>query len=352
LRVAAETKTEIATDLGFSTGGGFVEALCLVFHAHSSPPWSRTRDVIVPNSPAAQSGRRFVRNTSQGDKRMQQPRARQEGAEPPHGEPPIWGQRRRRIRDDLDRFLRNEERPISRNHFATLLNAEFGTKVSEVTIRRFLDRDAKSVSDTVVRDIDAYLDRYVRPEWEKDQAESEAAAKSLFEAARTFFHMRPDDAKPYRDSVPGTYRFYAYSELAGGRDVVCLGAIKFAKDFSVEELQSSIEPNDKKISEEFHGHYIYYRNCCIAMLRNKDGWKPKFYILYIPPYLAEDDGKRQSLTGLQLKVGEERHVFGSTIHMVRNKDAFKETNSVPRSSEKEVGERILEILDSQRWFPK
>jgi len=231
-----------------------------------------------------------------------------------------------------------------------LLNAAFGTSASETTIRRFLSTGAKSVSDKVVQAIDAYLDRYVRPEWTKEEAENQSVAKSLFEVMRAFFHMRSDDARPYRNSVPGIYRFYAYSELGGGCDVVCLGAINFAKDFSVEELQTSIEENGETINEEFHGYYIYYTKFLIVVLRNKVGWKPKFYILHIPDYPG-DDGKRQSLTGALLKVGEDRHVFGTTIHMVRNKNAFKETAVVPRSSEK-VGSGIRAILDSRRWLPE
>jgi hypothetical protein len=265
------------------------------------------------------------------------------------GAPPAWGPRRRRIREDLDRFLRNRERPISRNRFATLLNAEFGTHASEATIRRFLDPNARTVDDKVVLAIEAYLDRYVRPEWEKDKTENESAANSLFEVARAFFHMRLDDAKPYRDSVAGTYRFYAYSELERGRDAVCLGTIEFAKDFSVEEIQTGTE-HGNIINEEFHGHYIYHKESLIVMLRNKEGWKPKFYILF--PSYPGNDGMRQSLTGLLLKVGQDRPVFGATIHMVRyKKDACKETDVVPRTSDK-VDTDILAILDSHRWLPK
>ncbi len=284
---------------------------------------------------------------------MQQLQAGHDGASPPNqqnGEPPPWGSWRARIRDDLERFLSNPERPISRAHFATLLNAAFGTNASETTIRRFLDPRAKTVSDKVVEAIEAYLDRYVRPQWTKEEAEDQLIAKSLFEVMRAFFHMRPDDAKPYRNSVPGTYQFYAYSELEGGSDDVCLGAIEFTKDFNVKELQTSLEENGETINEEFEGHYIYYGKFLIAMLRNKDGWKPKFYILSIDPY-SGNDGKRQSLTGSLLKVGEKRDVFGATIHMLRNKDAFEETNVVPRSSEK-VRSKVLETLDSQEWLPK
>lgn len=266
------------------------------------------------------------------------------------GEPPAWGSRRRHIRDDLERFLTNRERPISRKLFATLLNAACGTSASEPTIRRFLDPDAKTVSDKVVQAIDVYLDRYVRPQWKKDEAENQSAAISLFEVARAFFHMQPSDARPYRDSVPGTYRFYAYSELERGREGVCLGGITFASDFSVEELQTSTELNGETINEEFHGHYIYHGESLIVLLRNKGNWKPKFYILSIPSYPAED-GKRQSLTGLQIKVGEDRPVFGDTIHMVRFKDAFEDTDVVARDSDK-VGKDVLAILDSRRWLPR
>jgi hypothetical protein len=285
---------------------------------------------------------------------MEQPQAGQEGAALPNpqgGEPPPWGSHRKRIRDDLDRFLTNQERPISRNHFAALLNAAFETNATEVTIRRFLNSNAKSVDDDVVRAIDAYLDRYVRPAWATEETENQLIAKSLFEVMRAFFHMRPDDARRYRNSVPGTYQFYAYSELERGRDAVCFGAIEFAKDFSVEELQTSTEENGETINEEFQGHYIYHEKFLIAMLRNKDGWKPKFYILSIDPYPG-DDGKRQSLTGSLLKVGEkQRHVFGATIHMLRYKDAFKDTDVIPRDSKK-VSTKLLETLDSQEWLPK
>ena len=85
--------------------------------------------------------------------------------------------------------------------------------------------------------------------------------------------------------MPGTYRFYAYSESDRGQAAVCLGAIRFDEDFSVDELQTGFrEESGNTIREEFHGHYIYRGDSLIVMLRNKEGRRePKFYILAIPP---------------------------------------------------------------------
>src|SRR4051794_6218466 len=89
-------------------GGGYVQTTCLIFYAQSLPRRSRARDVIMPNSPSAQFSIVFVRNSSRGNKLM-----RQEPEGPPNGEPPPWGSWRLRIRDDLNDFLTNRERPIS-----------------------------------------------------------------------------------------------------------------------------------------------------------------------------------------------------------------------------------------------
>jgi hypothetical protein len=73
-----------------------------------------------------------------------------------------------------------------------------------------------------------------------------------------------------------------------------------------------------------------------------------FYILSIPGYDSVD-GKREYMTGLQLKTGAERPVFGSTIHMVRDDNAFDGTDVVPRE---QIDAAILRILDSGQWLPK
>jgi hypothetical protein len=207
------------------------------------------------------------------------------------------------------------------------------------------------VGDEVVLAIETYLNRHVRPEWEKDDEPGEPAPPpaSLFEVARAFFRMGQHKVRQYHHSVPGTYRFYAYSESDRGRAAVCLGAIRFDEDFSVEELQTSvIEETGHIIREEFHGHYIYRGDSLIAMLRNKKGREPKFYILAIPSYDTVD-GKRLSITGLLLKTGDARPVFGTTIHMIRNDHAFEGTNVIPRE---QVDAAILRILDSEQWLPK
>lgn len=255
----------------------------------------------------------------------------------------IFGPRRSRIREDLRRFLK--EAKLSFRSFASLLHEE-GINTNEAAIRRFLDLNAGRVSNAVVLAVEAFLDKHVRPQWEKDGlSEPTAPAASLFEVAQAFFGMGQHKVRQYHDSVPGTYRFYAYSER--GRNAVCLGAIRFNEDFSVEELQTNSYKNGSTISERFLGYYIYRRDSLFVILHNQERREPKIYILAIPSY-NDEHVKRQSLTGLLLRMGEERPVFGSAIHMVRDANAFAQTEVIAR---RQVDAGILRILDSRQWLP-
>jgi hypothetical protein len=84
------------------------------------------------------------------------------------------------------------------------------------------------------------------------------------------------------------------------------------------------------------------------MLGDKQTRQPKFYTLAIPGYDTVD-GKKASLTGLLIKTGGARPVFGTTIHLVRAGDAFEKTDLVPRGK---VDDAILAILDSAEWLPR
>jgi hypothetical protein len=265
----------------------------------------------------------------------------------------IHGPRRTRIREDLYRFLKDAK--LSRHDFALIINSEFGLQTNEAAIRRFLNPKAARLGNDVVLAVEAYLNKHVRPEWEKTDPPPQAPpAASLFDVARAFFRMGQHKVRQYHRSVPGTYRFYAYSESDRGRQAVCLGAIRLNEDFSAEELQTSIARTGKIIREEFRGHYIYRGDSLIVMLGRKaasdaEGGEPKFYILSIPSY-DDVDGQRQTLTGQLLKVGVERPVFSTTIHMVRNEAAFRETAVIPSTQIDDPD--ILSILDSKQWAPK
>ncbi len=274
---------------------------------------------------------------------------------PPDGqesEDPIYGPRRTRIRDDLRRFL--DEARVSMREFAARLNSrpELGITTNESTIRRFLNPNPLStkVGNDVVLAIERYLDAHVRPKWERQELPQPAQAPaSFFEASRAFFRMGEHKVERYHRSVPGTYRFYAYSEGGRGRSAVCLGAIRFNEDFGVEELQTSVVAATRAtIQEEFLGHYIYRGTSVIAMMAHKKEREPKFYTLAIPDYDTVD-GKKASLTGLLIKTGGARPVFGTTIHLVRAEDAFQGTDVVPRDK---VDPAILAILDSAEWLPR
>jgi hypothetical protein len=134
--------------------------------------------------------------------------------------------------------------------------------------------------------------------------------------------MRDYKIRQHHHSVPGTYRFCAYSESALGKSAVCLGAIRFNEDFSAAELQTWAMPSGNTVREEFEGHYIYRGDSLVAMLRHTREMEPKFYILAIPS-AGTESGQRETLTGLLVKIGDGRPVFGTTIHMVRNKHAFE-----------------------------
>ncbi len=277
------------------------------------------------------------------------PSSREHDATPSQSSPEIRvnGPRRTRIREDLDRFLKDAK--LSRRDFAEVLNKESGLKTNEAAIRRFLNPQASTVGNSVVLAIEAYLDKHVRPVWTKDDALLQPPpVASLFEVARAFFGMGPHKVRQYHRSVPGIYRFYAYSESDRGTQAVCIGAIRFGEDFRVNELQTSVADTGRTITEEFEGHYFYRAESLVAMLRLKEGHKPKFYVLAIPPY-DSTDRRRQTLTGALLKIGAGRPVFTTTIHLVRREEAFKETDVVERGK---VDESILKSLDSQQWFPR
>jgi hypothetical protein len=264
---------------------------------------------------------------------------------------PILPPRRTRIRDDLRRFL--HDTGLSRRGFASILNGspELQIKTNESAISRFLRPQATSskVGDRVVLAIEAYLNKHVRPEWERGEAaDPDPPSASLVEVARAFFGMGRHKVRQYHGSVPGIYRFYSYSESEKGSSAVCLGAIRLDSSFGAEELQTSITDSGRTIREEFQGYYIYRGDSLIAMLRNKNGSQPKFYILAISSYDTED-GQRESLSGLLIKTGVERPVFGAAIHMVRDDNAFEGTDVVSRAS---VDADILRKLDSRQWLHK
>jgi hypothetical protein len=261
----------------------------------------------------------------------------------------VFGPRRTRIRSDLRKFLRDES--ISIRAFVRMLSSDPDPQISVTTndsmIRRFLNLDASKASDTVVLAIEAYLNKHVRPEWEKGEADDpDPPSASLVEVARVFFGMGRHKVRQYHSSVPGIYRFYSYSESEKGSSAVCLGAIRLDENFGAEELQTSITDSGRTIREGFQGYYIYRGDSLIAMLRNKNGSQPKFYILAIPNYDTED-GQRESLSGLLIKTGAERPVFGAAIHMVRDDNAFEGTDVVSRAS---VDADILLKLDSRQWL--
>jgi hypothetical protein len=263
----------------------------------------------------------------------------------------IWGPRRTRIRDDLRKFLGDAK--ISAKRFTMLLanEPEFGVKTSESGIVRFLDPAKPTLSDTVVLAIERYLDKYVRPEWEKAEWQPPQRGDPLFEAARTFFGMGRYKVRQYIDVVAGTYRFYTYSEAGKGR--VCYGAFRLDSDFRVADRQTSIPPGEtKEVTEDYEGFLVFRGDTANVLLRNVDvkNHRPKFYVLSISQFPDRVTGKRNSMSGMLLKSGGKTDLFCTPIHMIRDEDetAFCHTTIVPWDT---VDPHILKVLDSGQWGP-
>ena len=270
----------------------------------------------------------------------------------------INSKRRTTIRENLSAYLKTSG--VARVRIALFINERpeiFGISVHSDTIRRFLDPKEGKVGNDRVAALELYLkiqnfpDEAVPPLTPGPPPELLAAAGEFarfFPVARAFFGMNPGKVDQYRDSIIGTYAFYAYSER--NRTRVCRGAIAFridaAGDFCVEELQKSVVPVTKRvIVEKYSGHFLFRKNVTVVILTEKKRAIPKFYILSIENYHSEDE-KIIRMTGVQLKIGEFKNVFTGNIYLTRNENAFNECDVVPPS---EVPPDIMAYLDDNMW---
>jgi hypothetical protein len=257
------------------------------------------------------------------------------------------GDRRTKLRDRLASFMKKHK--VSGHEISDFIKADpkvfGGVTVGTATVYRFLNaKDPRTVADIRLAVLEKYLEIMAevaaRPRKRKQ-------AESLFLAARDFFHMRPEKADQYRDAVNGMYAFYAYSEK--GQEQVCLGAIEFKVErgeFTVREEQRSIpEGGDEPHTEIFTGHYLFRGRSLIALLRDAQDKRPKFYILSIEPYPGNSK-RNVVMAGALLKIGAQKDLFIGNVYMVRRATALKECRMLPRT---DVSRTIRSYLDIGMW---
>jgi hypothetical protein len=258
--------------------------------------------------------------------------------------------RRRRLRKELKDYM--DPNKVSCREIAAYITAQppeafGGISMSSDTVRNFLDEEAGKVGNKYVDAIERFLKRQANGQ------DSPPLPTSFFTAAASFFRMVPAKAEQYCGSILGSYAFHAHSETE--RPKVSRGALSFTRvdgALCVSERQETIPPGSTKPHREFYsGHFLFRKDTVIAMLSEQghQGHQgralPKFYILSITGP-TDDEGKKLIMCGVMMKLGEDKSIFTSYVHLTRSETALNECAVIPR---REVPDDILGYLDGDMW---